>query len=83
MLSRVVHKKFYNLRARYFSCFCCYLLIFFNINFFKSSITITVSNCLQRISADDKVTASNDKMKKVNKQCLLDTPRTVRVSEKT
>ena len=23
------------------------------------------------------------KMKKVNKQCLLDTPRTVRVSEKT
>ena len=24
-----------------------------------------------------------DKMKKVNKQCLLDTPRTVRVSEKT
>ena len=25
----------------------------------------------------------NEKMKKVNKQCLLDTPRTVRVSEKT
>ena len=24
-----------------------------------------------------------DQMKKVNKQCLLDTPRTVRVSEKT
>ena len=24
-----------------------------------------------------------DSMKKVNKQCLLDTPRTVRVSEKT
>ena len=24
-----------------------------------------------------------NKMKKVNKQCLLDTPRTVRVSEKT
>ena len=24
-----------------------------------------------------------EKMKKVNKQCLLDTPRTVRVSEKT
>ena len=24
-----------------------------------------------------------DKMKKVNKQCLLDIPRTVRVSEKT
>ena len=24
-----------------------------------------------------------DKMKKVNKQCLLDTPRTVRFSEKT
>ena len=26
---------------------------------------------------------SGNKMKKVNKQCLLDTPRTVRVSEKT
>ena len=25
----------------------------------------------------------SDAMKKVNKQCLLDTPRTVRVSEKT
>ena len=25
----------------------------------------------------------SEKMKKVNKQCLLDTPRTVRVSEKT
>ena len=27
--------------------------------------------------------ATQVKMKKVNKQCLLDTPRTVRVSEKT
>ena len=27
--------------------------------------------------------APQAKMKKVNKQCLLDTPRTVRVSEKT
>ena len=27
--------------------------------------------------------ADPDLMKKVNKQCLLDTPRTVRVSEKT
>ena len=26
---------------------------------------------------------NTDEMKKVNKQCLLDTPRTVRVSEKT
>ena len=26
---------------------------------------------------------ASDQMKKVNKQCLLDTPRTVKVSEKT
>ena len=30
-----------------------------------------------------QVRISKFKMKKVNKQCLLDTPRTVRVSEKT
>ena len=29
------------------------------------------------------VEQDTEKMKKVNKQCLLDTPRTVRVSEKT
>ena len=29
------------------------------------------------------LTANTAAMKKVNKQCLLDTPRTVRVSEKT
>ena len=41
-------------------------------------------NCLQRFQQTTKVTASKDrvKMKKVNKQCLLDTPQPVRVSEK-
>ena len=29
------------------------------------------------------VLLNNDYMKKINEQCLLDTPRTVRVSEKT
>ena len=28
-------------------------------------------------------TSLSEKMKKVNKQCLIDTPRTIRVSEKT
>ena len=40
--------------------------------------------CTQRICPGHfqyKITAAE--MKKLNKQCLLDTPRTVRVSEKT
>ena len=32
---------------------------------------------------NQQMTTKALKMKKVNKQCLLDTPRTVRVSEKT
>ena len=32
---------------------------------------------------EHQIIKNDKKMKKVNKQCLLDTPRTVRVSEKT
>ena len=32
---------------------------------------------------DGDVKTKGEAMKKVNKQCLLDTPRTIRVSEKT
>ena len=39
-------------------------------------------SCLPRLSADE-TSREIVTMKKVNKQCLLDTPRTVRVSEKT
>ena len=34
-------------------------------------------------TSSPEIQPDTDKMKKVNKQCLLDTPRTVRVSEKT
>ena len=36
----------------------------------------------EKREAEQKI-KKGSKMKKVNKQCLLDTPRTVRVSEKT
>ena len=35
------------------------------------------------IRVKERKNEKEGKMKKVNKQCLLDTPRTVRVSEKT
>ena len=41
----------------------------------------SISMAKKIISLDSQ--ALFEKMKKVNKQCLLDTPRTVRVSEKT
>ena len=55
----------------------------FNLDRYKMS-TSTVTKCLsvqlQNVNQyGNKMRAS---MKKVNKQCLLDTPRTVRVSEK-
>ena len=56
-----------------FSCFCCRLLIFFKIKFFKNIIRVPNNldpdqdrrsvgpdlgpNCLQRLSADNKVAA--------------------------
>ena len=39
--------------------------------------------CKQRHEVMIEVVISTFRMKKVNKQCLLDTPHTVRVSEKT
>ena len=41
------------------------------------------SKMLWLSSLPARIKKNQSKMKKVNKQCLLDTPRTVRVSEKT
>ena len=46
------------------------------INFNRSAVSL-------KLYMENLPKHYDDKMKKVNKQCLLDTPRTVRVREKT
>ena len=49
----------------------------------QREITGNTTKYYQNTTKGFEFTDANFKMKKINKQCLLDTPRTVRVSEKT
>ena len=62
----------------------CSIMLHFLWTFcFWKSTRLGVSGIYAALSCISSRSSLFGKMKKVNKQCLLDTPRTVRVSEKT